>query len=158
MKKNDRYTSLLWTVVGFYIAFEGYRLKLGTLHYPGSGFIIFWAGLAISTLSLALLAFTFLSREAEEQKNLWKGRNWTNGIKVMVLLFIYVFVLKWAGFLLSTFLLLLFLLKSMGPQRWRVAFFIAGLAIASCYIIFGVLIDTQLPKGVLEMAIGWVYR
>jgi putative tricarboxylic transport membrane protein len=155
---NDRYTSLLWAVIGFYIAFEGYRLKLGTLHNPGSGFIIFWGGLVIFTVGLALFAITFTSREVEERRNLWKGRNWTSGIKVMASLFAFVFVLKWVGFLLSTFLLLLFLLKSMGHQRWRTTFFIAGLTTVSCYIIFGVLIDTQLPKGILETAIGWLYR
>lgn len=158
MKKNDRYTSLIWAILGFYVAFEGYRLKLGTLNNPGSGFIIFWAGLTISALSMALFFLTFSLREGSEEKTLWKGRHWPNGIKLMASLFIFVFVLKWMGFLLSAFLLLLLLLKSMESQRWRVAFLIAGVTIVSCYIIFGVLIETQLPKGILEKTLSHLYQ
>jgi hypothetical protein len=42
MKKDDRITSVLLALIGLYVAFEGYSLKIGTLKNPKPGFLILW--------------------------------------------------------------------------------------------------------------------
>ena len=149
MKKNDRYISIILIVLGLYIAFEGYRLKLGTFHEPKPGFLIFWAGIALSGLSLALFIQTFLSGK-DEKRTLWKGIQWIKVVKLMAALIAFALVFKWMGFLLSTFLLLLFLLKGLEPQRWRVALAICIITIVLCYLVFGVFLEFRFPAGILE--------
>jgi putative tricarboxylic transport membrane protein len=156
MAEKNKYTSLIWAAAGLYIAFEGYRLQLGTLKSPGSGFLVFWTGIMISALSVAL--FISSLRKKGEQRTLWKGTRWATCVKLMVSLFVYALIFKEVGFLLSTFLLLLFLFKGLEPQRWSVAILSAGITAVSCYLLFGVLMETQLPKGILENAFARLYH
>lgn len=157
MKRNDRYTSLIWAILGFYVAFKGYQLELGTLRNPGSGFLVFCAGITLSILSLSLLVLTFSSKEEEEEKILWKGLQWPKGMKLVMSLFFYVLVFRWMGFLLSTFLLLLFLFKGLEPQKWRTAISLSIISIAVCYLIFVVWLQSQFPWGIIERLIDRLY-
>jgi putative tricarboxylic transport membrane protein len=150
MTRYDRYTSLIWGALGLYIAFEGWRLQLGTVQQPKSGFIVFWAGMILFGLSMILFLRAVLTKTKEETKPLWKGRNWPKGVKVMAALFVYALVFRLAGFLISSFFLLLFLLKGLEPQRWWVAIVISVVTISLCYLVFVVLLESQFPAGLLE--------
>jgi putative tricarboxylic transport membrane protein len=150
MKKIDRIQSLLWALFGFYIAFEGYQLKLGTPRAPKPGFLIFWMGIIILILSILFFFQTF-SAAPEEKKIRWKGLQWRRGVKLLLALFLYVAVFQWLGFILSTFLLLLFLFKGLEPQRWRTALILSAVTITVCYLVFGVFLELQFPPGLLKM-------
>lgn len=152
MKKNDRYTSAICAVFGLYIAFEGYRLGSGTFQAPKSGFLILVAGIVLACLSTALLIQTFFSKE-EDKEALWKGLQWSKGIRLLAALFVYALVFRWMGFLLSTFLLLLYLFKGLEPQRWLVAIVLSVITIVSSYLIFVLLLGCQFPEGILERVI-----
>jgi putative tricarboxylic transport membrane protein len=153
MQKNDRLTSLVLAVFGLYIAFEGYRLGLGTLYKPKAGFLVFWVGMILAGLSIALFVKTF-SPSRGEKKNLWKGVRWTAGLKLIGALLVYVLIFKWLGFILSTTLLLLFLFKALEPRRWTTALLFSLVTTVLCYLIFGVFLELQFPDGVL----GVIYR
>jgi hypothetical protein len=58
--------------------------------------------------------------------------------------------LKGLGFIVSTFLLLLFLFKGLEPQKWRVALVLAAATTAVCYVVFGVFLELQFPPGILQ--------
>jgi putative tricarboxylic transport membrane protein len=151
MKQRDRLTSLFWAGVGLYIAYEGYRLKLGTLGSPNCGFFIFWTGLLLTGLSLVLFSQTWLKpKEARERQTLWEGSRWSKGAKMMAALLLYTVAMKRLGFILSTFLLLLFLFKGLEPQKWRVALVLAAATTAVCYVVFGVFLELQFPPGLLR--------
>lgn len=147
MAKYDRYTSLIWAAFGLYIAYEGYRLTIGDLHEPKSGFFVFWAGIVLSILSVILFFHTLLLKEKGTKESLWKGLQWPKGIKFMTLLFVYALVIKWMGFLLSSFLLLLLLLKGLESLRWRTSLIISIITTALCYLVFGFLLESQFPTG-----------
>jgi putative tricarboxylic transport membrane protein len=149
MKKNDRFASLFWTALGFYIAYEGYRLQLGTLQEPKPGFLVFWAGMILSGLSLALFTQTFWVKKDEPRKVLWIGVRWPKVVKLTVALLLYILIFKWAGFLLSTFVLLLFLLKGLEPQKWSVALVVSLVTVVLVYVLFGILLESQFPEGIL---------
>jgi putative tricarboxylic transport membrane protein len=151
MKKRDRYSSLFWAGVGLYIAYEGHQLKLGTLGSPDSGFFIFWTGIVLTGLSLVLFSQTLFSlKEAGGRRVSWGGPRWTKGAKMMAALLLYALLFKWLGFIVSTFLLLLFLFKGLEPQKWRVALILAGATTAVCYFVFGSLLELQFPAGLLQ--------
>lgn len=156
MKKSDWYTSIIYAAFGLYIAFEGYRLELGTLRAPKPGFLVFWAGIALSILSMALFIQTFLPQKIEKRM-IWKALELRKAVKLTTALFFYAIVLRWLGFLLSTFLLLLFLLKGIEPQRWRVALVLSIVATAICYLVFGVLFELRFPEGILEKIFTRLY-
>jgi hypothetical protein len=64
-------------------------------------------------------------------------------------LFLYTAVLKVLGFLLATFLLLLFLFRVVEPLRWKTILLVTAVTMGGIYLLFGVLIESSLPKGFL---------
>ncbi len=150
MKKRDRSSSVIWGALGIYIAFEGYRLDLGTLGNPKCGFLIFWAGVILAGLSSILFIQTFWQKpDKEGAQSLWANVRWGRGIKLLSALVVYAIFFKTLGFIVSTFLLLLFLFKGLEPQRWSAALVLSVATIAVCYFVFGVFLEMQFPAGIL---------
>jgi putative tricarboxylic transport membrane protein len=144
VKNQDRYTSIIWTAFGLYIAFEGYRLELGAFYDPKPGFFVFWAGIILSSLSMALLLQTFFSPK-EEDRILWKGVRWSKGVRLMASLFVYALVFPWLGFISSSLLLLLFLFKGLQPMSWQVALPLSFITITLFYLLFEVFLGFHFP-------------
>jgi putative tricarboxylic transport membrane protein len=72
--------------------------------------------------------------------------------KTMAVTVLYVLCIPYLGFLLSTFLALIFFSYIMGDRKKsRMVYFSLGMTIAT-YIIFGLLIYTALPRGV------WIFK
>jgi putative tricarboxylic transport membrane protein len=153
MIKSNRIQALLWAVFGLYITYEGFMLKLGPARAPTPGFMIFWMGVVILILSALFFIETF-TIPWQEHKALWRGGRWRRGAKLMAALFLYVAVFQLLGFILSTFLLLVFLFKGLEPQSWRNALLLSAATIAICYLIFGVFLELQFPAGVLRFILA----
>ncbi len=150
MKKSDRYTSVIYAAFGLYIAFEGYRLELGTFRAPKPGFMVFLAGITLWMLSMVQLILSFPAGKTEKQTTWWKDRQWQKVVKLTAALLLYASVLRWLGFLLSTILLLFVLFKGIEPQRWQVALGFSLITSVTCYLVFGVFFELRFPEGILE--------
>jgi len=75
---------------------------------------------------------------------------WPKSVYVIIALLAYVLTFTYLGFLLSTIVLLIFLFKGIEPETWRRAFLSAGLSSFISYILFGIWLQVQLPRGLLE--------
>jgi hypothetical protein len=60
----------------------------------------------------------------------------------------YFLLLEYLGFVVVSFLLMLFLFLWVGRQRWFVAFLSAAACIGLAYLLFDVLLKSNLPRGV----------
>ena len=144
-------SSLVWLVFAIYICIESSRLSFGSFHNPGPGFLPLLVGLLLGIFSIVVILQATLSGKPQENIPPWYPQErWKKLIWVLVALFAYAICLEILGFLISTFLLLVFLFRSgMEPKRWVVA--IGGSAIASfsSYAVFELWLRTQLPKGIL---------
>lgn len=148
MSRRHEFASLVWAGLGLYVAFEGYKLDVGSLANPGAGFLIFWPGIMMAGLGIAdFLKGLYGEKDADRG---WKGVQKAKGAKFMAALVVYVLIFKMVGFLLSTFFLLLFLFKGLEPQRWRMAIALSGIAAVFCYVVFGLFLESQLPLGLLK--------
>jgi putative tricarboxylic transport membrane protein len=153
MGKPDQFSSLFWFLVGMAVTVWSYRLGLGTLTNPGPGFLPFWCALILSGLScLVFFHRRFATTEGETRKlrHLWQGVGWVKGIYVVLALLAYTLLFTTLGYLLSTIALLLFLFKTIEPQKWTVAVGGAILASLVSFVVFALWLDVQLPRGVLE--------
>jgi putative tricarboxylic transport membrane protein len=148
MRKSNRIQAALWAVFGLYIAYEGFLLKLGTGRAPKPGFMIFWMGVVIVVLASLFFIGTFTTPDQEHTAR-WRGVGWFRGAKLMAALFLYVAVFQLLGFILSTFLLLVYMFKGLEPQSWRNALLYSAVTVAVCYLVFGVFLELQFPSGVL---------
>jgi putative tricarboxylic transport membrane protein len=147
MRKAYTVANLIWLTLSAAVCAESVRLKVGTLHAPGPAFLPFYAGMLLGVLALISLVQTWKDRE-ESTESVWAGTSLLKLGLLLAALFVYVALLQVLGFLLGTFLLLFFLYRIVEPMRWRTVFFASALTIGATYFLFGVLIESQLPKGV----------
>lgn len=147
MRRRDVGSGVFWLLIGSGVAYAGWDLELGSVHDPGSGFLLFWVGLIMAGLSAGVVGLGVVSRVPEPA--VWAGVRWTRVAVVLVVLAVYAWLLSRLGFMATTAVVMLFLFKAVEPQRWSIA--IAG-AVASAviaYLVFKVWLGAQLPAGVL---------
>ena len=147
---NDQASAGVWLVLGTIIAISSVGYDLGTLDSPGTGFLPFLAGLAISSFSiLGLVDGTLKQRSGIVWKPTTRGLMWKKSLIVMLALLAYALLLTPLGFLLCTALFVGFLLVVVQPQRWYLVISVAVGTAIGAYGIFEVWLKAQLPKGPL---------
>jgi hypothetical protein len=73
---------------------------------------------------------------------------WKRIAAVLLALLIYAATMDSLGFLLGTFLLLIFLFRLAEPQRWAVALGASAFISLAAYGLFEKWLRTQLPRGI----------
>lgn len=148
MGKSDLWAAVFLLLLGVAATVESWRLVLGEVGRPGAGFFPFYLALGLAITSLALVLRSFLSSIAKrsapaaiEARALGKVAWVVSG------LILYAYVFEKLGFLLSTFLVMVFLFRAVAAFDWRLTL---GGALASaflCYLLFKVWLQVQLPAG-----------
>jgi putative tricarboxylic transport membrane protein len=128
----------------------GSKMPFGKLSSPQAGFFPVLIAILLAVLSLILLGQT-LKRRPEKQTPVppnpaWGGRPLFLTIGV---LFAFTLFFEYLGYLISTFLLMAFLLGAIGSKKWWVMFLVAFFTTMISYLLFGVLLNTPLPSGLL---------
>jgi putative tricarboxylic transport membrane protein len=149
-KKLNRIGSIFWLVMGIYVAIHAYQLGIGRLRQPGPGFLFFLTSLLLILLSAIELGRTLIGRagEKEEKIAILAGIRWEKILLVLVGISAYAFIFNWLGFLLSTFLLMVFLFKAVEPTRWWVAIASSLITTALSYGIFERWLFVPFPRGI----------
>lgn len=142
-------SSIFWLLIGLYVCLHAYNLGFGKLHEPGPGFIFFLAGALLSILSVIslLIAFFAKAKENEILKRLWLGLKWQRVFVVLIGLCIYIFFFNLLGFILSAFLLLIFLFRIGEPVKWWIAILTALITVSISYAFFNLWLKIPFPKG-----------
>ena len=145
MINSDRWAGLFFILFSLYVCFESWRLGVGSLFRPGAGFFPFCSSLLLGALSLtvALSAFHGKVEKAEP----WVDMGNTVTVSLAVLGFALLLIPL--GFVVTTLLFILFLLRAVERRGWLfsavAALFISGVF----YAVFGVWLGAQFPPGVL---------
>jgi putative tricarboxylic transport membrane protein len=138
--------AFFWIALGILVCYGATRLGLGTVTEPGSGFIFFWLGLILVMLSLAALAESLRSSDDIVQEA--REMNWVKIALVLLCLLLYAFFLERLGFVLTTFLLLSFLLGWIERTNWTRSLGVATAAALGSFAIFELWLKIRLPKGI----------
>jgi putative tricarboxylic transport membrane protein len=150
VKKTNRTTvsaiALFWVALGILVCYGATQLGLGSVTEPGPGFIFFWSGLILVILSLMALAESLGSSEeiAEETG----AMNWVKIGLVLLSLVLYAFFLERLGFVITTFVLLTFLLSWIERTNWAQSLGVATAAALGSFAIFELWLKIRLPRGI----------
>ena len=147
MGKADRISSIFWLVFAVIVSLESRRLGLGTLHRPGPGFLFFYAGIFLGIMSFIVLVKAWTTKEAGG--SIFAGKNIFKIICVVASVFAYGLLMERVGFIPVTLLLFLFLLGVMERKGWVFTILVSLAVTAAAYTLFEVLLQSQLPKGIL---------
>jgi putative tricarboxylic transport membrane protein len=137
----------LWLAIALGTVSAGRDLGLGSLNDPGAGFMMFWVGVAMAGLSLAVLIGGMRGGSSEAWA--WTGVSWWKVPYVAAILVAYAVVLPTVGFPLATLALLFVLFKTVDPLSWTGAAFGAAASTALSWLVFARWLGTHLPAGVL---------
>jgi putative tricarboxylic transport membrane protein len=150
MKIYDQISSSIWFFLAIYTCVQSIQLPLGSWRDPGPGFLPLLVGLILASLSIICFLQARMAESGDQKASGYPGERWKNLIWVLLALLAYALVLDPLGFLMSTFLLLVFLFRfGMEPQKWLWAIGGSGIASVSCYVVFELWLRTQLPRGIL---------
>jgi putative tricarboxylic transport membrane protein len=152
VRKYNLIGGFVWLVLSIFISAESVRIGIGGFRNPDAGLFPLLTSLLLGLFSLWLLSDAFLGRltQRKDDRVAWgRETNWKNIIFVLVALITYALVLDKAGYLLTTFVFILFLFRVIEPQKWTVALLGATITALLSYMIFNVWLQTQLPEGVL---------
>ena len=149
MRTGDVIAAAFWLAIALGIAYAGRDLGLGRLNEPGSGFMIFWVGVAMAGVSAAALIAALRKPAGHGLTSLWSDMRWQYVPYVVVLLLLYAYLLPVLGFLAVTVLLLVVPFRTIDPRGWLASVAAAVLTAAAVYLVFGRWLGTQLPAGTI---------
>jgi putative tricarboxylic transport membrane protein len=148
VQRRDKIGSIVCLVIAGIALWQSVRVPMGNIRQPGPGFLPFWVGVLLALLSAILWFEASFRKPAAEPVRFLSGEGkWPYVVAAGVALLIYTFLLEPLGFVISTFLLLIFLFRVIGKQKWWVGVTGSILVTFFTHLIFRVALKVQLPRG-----------
>lgn len=149
---GDRIISLIFIALGVGQCLWSLHLELGSASEPKTGFMPFLIGLIVTILSAILLVDSTVEVRKTNGTNIspWSDIHWKRIIFMIILLLAYCILLRILGYLISTFLLIVFLIRIIEPLNWRATFAMGIITSIISYLIFDVWLQVSFPHGILS--------
>ena len=147
----DRVSSLCWLAFGLLCIYGSILLGLGTLREPGTGLFPLMAGSFFTLLALIVFVRSLVPGRGFQARisSLWKGAIWHRPLTVGILMAGYILALERLGFLLTSLVVLLIMLRGVERFPWWKAILISIISSGSTFLLFRVLLKATLPTGLL---------
>jgi len=153
MERRDSIMGILWIFLGITISVWSATFPFGGMKDPGPAFFPLGCGLILIVLG-SIMVFQARTRSADPSTKpsvrlLPEGAAGKRIAFTMGSMLLSIVLLTPFGFVLTVFLLIVFLMRTIRPQKWGVAILYAFVLAVGSYIVFKVLLNTQLPGGFL---------
>ena len=135
-------------IIGVVFVIESLRLGLGSVRHPGPGLLPLYTGVALGLVASFSLVRAFLAPKGERDKEKFFGPSIGNVVIILLGLVAYVFLLPWLGYIISTFMLLIFLFRAGGFRKWGLIVLLAFRATAATHLVFSSWLNLRFPKGI----------
>ena len=150
MKNRDLVSTIVWMALGGMFVAGALHLGLMRKGVPGPGFLPFLSGLALIIVSLFVLIPALGQMGKAEGGDFFpEPGSLRKLLSALAALFAFGVALEYVGYLITTFLFMLFIARLMEPTRWRTAILMALLTAVLSYLLFVVLLEVQLPRSPL---------
>lgn len=149
VKQKERMFFAVISIIALLLMVISVGYEIGTIDSPKGGFFPFLISAIIFILSLYLFISTISTTKGNPQSGFF-----LNGLKRLVpfisVTIIYALFLEQLGFLLSTFIFMVFLLKIMGQPGWRFAVLFSLISVIFCWLCFQKWLGVPLPTGIIS--------
>ncbi|OGL29279.1 MAG: hypothetical protein A3G44_07435 [Candidatus Rokubacteria bacterium RIFCSPLOWO2_12_FULL_73_47] len=151
MARRDGIAALVLGLVAGAVIHQAAALPFGGARNPGPGFVPWWAGVALAGLSLLLGVQVVRARRGPgARRGVEAARgDWRRVAALLAALALYVVALDPLGYPVSTFLLVLLMLRPATRRALVPALGLAVLAAGGSYVLFAVWLQVPLPPGAL---------
>lgn len=148
MKKADMITGVVLLAFSGYVIRESWRMPASMTFGPGPAFLPFWLGVLLAVFA-GILFVTALSRRATEKDSepIFPGKQALFAITlVLVGLAGYILLIEVLGYLVDTFLFIVFLMKAVEREKWALTLTVAVVTTATLFFTFQILLKITLPS------------
>jgi len=146
MNRRDLISGIFWMGFGAVFTIGGLQQGLVRQGIPGPGSLPFVVGLILIGLALIIFGQALFSPSPFKAKFFPREDSPLKLLLALVGLFIYGFFLKPAGFVPTTFVFLVFVLRWIGREKWVSALSFSLLTAVLSYLLFTAL-QVELPRG-----------
>ena len=147
---TELWTGLVALALSLFVVWAGIDMGMGTINDPGSGYVLVYAGLLMILFS-AIMLYSAVKDGGPTFLSLWRDVLWTKPLIVIALLIAFTLAFETLGFLISTIILLMVLLRVIDPVPWVRATTIAVLVPLVCWYVLVKLLLIQLPSGIFQI-------
>lgn len=149
MRRSDAISGIALLALALAMLFEASKLPFGRLSSPRPGFFPLILAVILAVFSLILLRQAVKEREERDGPFTTGPGTWKKiGLATGALL-AFALLFESLGYILSVFLFMAFLLRAVEGQKWWLVFVVALPASLLSYLLFGMLLKTPLPAGIL---------
>ena len=143
MRKVDK-SAIPFIVLGLFVVYEAQGMNIGKFIDPGPGLLPLLFG-------IILLAFSFVSFFISNGKKVSEPSDKAGRRRVFYVLGILLFfryALPVLGYCLTTFIMLVFLLKTVGAQKWLRTLAWSIIVVGASYLVFDKWLMVLFPRGI----------
>ena len=152
--KKDFFSGLFLFALGLFLAFQCRRLSVWSRFGPDEGFFPLVVAIVILGLSLSIIikSFHFIGtrkeRPLEDQKK--EAVDVFRVISYVILMLLYSSLMETVGFLITSPLFLILLMKYIEKQGWKITILVGSGSIIISYLLFVYFLNVPLPKGLMK--------
>lgn len=148
MTKSERIPAIFFLLLSLFVCHQSVVIGVGRLSQPGPGLLPLAAGAGFGLLALWFLIQSLVSKTQggkalQNEGTLRKGRF----LLTCLSLFVYTIAAKWLGFILSTFLFVIFIFYMIESKKWWRVLIEAALITIGVHLFFVEWLGLSLPKG-----------
>jgi putative tricarboxylic transport membrane protein len=153
MKKAEMITGVVLLALSGLVIWGAEQMPPSSSFGPGAGFLPFWLGVLLAVSATILFASAWRRQPTEkDNRSIFPGKQPLFAITaVMVGLAVYIFLIETLGYLVDTFLLILFLMKTVEREKWPLTLIVAVVTTATLFFTFQILLKITLPSNMFGL-------
>ena len=150
MKKAEMITGVVLLVLSGLVIWEASQMPPSATFGPGSGFLPFWLGVLLAVLATILFVSAWRRQATEKDSEpVFPEKQALFAItSVLVGLAGYILLIEVLGYLVDTFLFIVFLMKAVEREKWPLTLMVAVGTTAVLFITFQFLLRITLPSNI----------
>jgi putative tricarboxylic transport membrane protein len=148
MKKAEMITGVFLWILSGSVMWGASLMPPSASFGPGAGFLPFWLGVLLAVLATILFISAWRRQGTEKDRaSIFPGKQaLLTVVLVMSGLAGYILLIEVLGYLVDTFLFVLFLVKVVEREKWPLTLEVAAGTTVGLFLVFQVLLRITLPS------------
>lgn len=151
--KKDTLSGFFYLIIGLCMLILSMNLKIGSTSVPGPGFFPFVIAVIIMGISFTIILKAIILKKDKEKK-VNNSENVKGSISkisyYIILTILYGITIEKIGFLITSVLLVIFILKYVEGMSWKITLLVGFPCVIMSYILFVYFLGVYLPKGLIK--------
>ncbi len=153
MKKADLITGVFLLALSGLVIWGASQMPPSATFGPGAGFLPFWLGILLAVLATILFVSAWRRQATEKDSEpVFPGKHALLTIaSTLVGLAGYILLIEVLGYLVDTFLFIVFLMKAVEHEKWPLTLMVAAGTTVVLFVTFQILLKITLPSNMFGL-------